>query len=106
MYRNKTKIKDSKLQGVVLMEGESIEVKVRRILSNKEPITDGAPVIYTERKDGVLPGYNIKTDRFEVALEGMDAVSRSHIAKREARIIEMNKKAESSKAEGGEVTGG
>ena len=41
--------------------GESIETKVNRIVNNGEPITDGAPIIYTERKDGVLPEYDIRT---------------------------------------------
>ena len=36
-------------------EGESIENKVRRITENNEPITDGAPIIYTNREDGVKP---------------------------------------------------
>ena len=36
-------------------EGEYIEEKVRRITENGEPIEDGAPIIYTERKDGVNP---------------------------------------------------
>ena len=40
-------------------EEEYIEEKVRRITENKEPIKDGAPIIYTERKDGVNPAYNI-----------------------------------------------
>lgn len=73
--------------------GETIEQKVRRIVNNKEPITDGAPVIYTERKDGVQPSYNIRTDRFEVAVEAMDKVTRSHQAKREerAKVVEMKK---------------
>ena len=67
------------------VEGETIENKVRRILENKEPIKDGAPLIYTERKNGVMPEYNVKTDRFEVAVIAMDAVAKSHLAKREAR---------------------
>ena len=29
-------------------EGETIETKVARIVQNKEPITDGAPMIYTD----------------------------------------------------------
>ncbi|MEM0173378.1 MAG: hypothetical protein QXI16_02610 [Sulfolobaceae archaeon] len=66
----------------VFYEGESIENKVNRILINKEPITDGAPLIYTKRQDGVLPGYNIRTDRFEVAIEAMDKVSKSKLSKR------------------------
>ncbi len=66
----------------VCYEGESIETKVNRILINKEPITDGAPLIYTKRQDGVLPGYNIRTDRFDVAIEAMDKVSKSRLTKR------------------------
>lgn len=76
-------------------DGESIEAKVRRIVNNKEPIKDGAPTIYTERKEGVLPSYNIRTDRFEVAVEAMEGVSKAHLAKREeraAKIVEMKKK--------------
>ena len=37
------------------IDGESIEVKIRRIVDEKEPITDGAPIIFTDAKDGVLP---------------------------------------------------
>lgn len=76
-------------------EGETIEEKVFRMVNNKEPIKDGAPLIYTEKKDGVLAGYNIKTDRWEVALDGIDAIERSKTARREAkaeetRVIELN----------------
>ena len=62
-------------------EGESIENKVRRITENNEPITDGAPIIYTNRDDGVLPAYNIRTDRFEIAQAAMDAVNQANLAK-------------------------
>lgn len=65
------------------VEGETIEEKVNRIVNNKEPIKDGAPLIYTDRKEGVRAGYNIKTDRFEVAVEAMDKVNKSAIAKRD-----------------------
>lgn len=61
--------------------GESIENKVRRITENNEPITDGAPIIYTNREDGVLPAYNIRTDRWEVAQAAMDAVNQTNLAK-------------------------
>ena len=62
-------------------EGESIETKVRRITENNEPITDGAPIIYTNRDDGVLPAYNIRTDRWEIAQQAMDAVNQANLAK-------------------------
>lgn len=62
-------------------EGETIEAKVRRIVENNEPITDGAPIIYTNREDGVLPAYNIRTDRWDVAQAAMDAVNQANLAK-------------------------
>lgn len=64
------------------IEGETIEQKVMRITENNEPITDGAPIIFTARKDGVLPAYDVRTDRFEVAIEGMDYVAKSNFARR------------------------
>lgn len=62
-------------------QGESIETKVKRITENNEPITDGAPIIYTNRDDGVLPAYNIRTDRWEIAQEAMEAVNQANLAK-------------------------
>ena len=62
-------------------DGESIENKVRRITENNEPITDGAPIIYTNREDGVLPAYNIRTDRWEIAQQAMEAVNQANLAK-------------------------
>lgn len=75
-HKTQFKINDSYI-------AETIEKKVKRIMNNKEPITDGAPLIYTNRKDGVQPAYNIKTDRFEAAIDAMDYVSKAHMAKRE-----------------------
>lgn len=65
----------SQLKSVETYEGETIEQKVRRILDENEPIKDGAPIIYTDKKDGVLPAYNIRTDRWEIAIDAMDKVS-------------------------------
>jgi len=67
------------------LEGETIEQKVERVTTNKEPIKDGAPLIYTDRNEGVKAGYDIRTDRFEIAIEAMDKVQKSVIAKREQR---------------------
>lgn len=69
-----------------ITEGETIEQKINRIVNNKEPIKDGAPLIYTDRKDGVGAQYNIKTDRFEIAIEAMDKIAKSTAAKRNERI--------------------
>ena len=54
-------------------EGENIEVKVRRITENGEPIKDGAPMVFTEKKDGVRPEFNIRTDKWELVLNKMEA---------------------------------
>ena len=64
-------------------EGETIEQKVQRITQNNEPIKDGAPRIYTERNEGVRMDMDVRTDRFEVAVEAMDKVTRAKLAKRE-----------------------
>ena len=64
-----------------LKEGETIEEKVRRIVQNNEPISDGAPIIFTEKKDGVRPEFDIRTDKWLIALNAMDAVNRERIAK-------------------------
>lgn len=73
------------------LEGETLETKIERILNNKEPIKDGAPIVYTERNEGVIAAYNIRTDRFEVACEAMDKVSKTELAKRHERHKEPEK---------------
>lgn len=73
-------------------EGERLEEKINRIVNNKEPITDGAPVVYTDRSDGVRPEYNIRTDRFELAVDAMDKVTQSHLAKRDENRSKFAKK--------------
>lgn len=65
--------------------GETIEQKVRRITTQKEPIKDGAPPIFTERKDGVRAETNIRTDRFEIAIDAMDKYQSSITAQRKSR---------------------
>lgn len=67
-------------------KGESIEKKINRILNNKEPIKDGAPQIFTERREGVKPEYDIRTDRFELAVDAMDTVNKTKLAKRDDRL--------------------
>ena len=63
------------------LEGEPIEQKIRRILDENEPITDGAPIIYTDKKDGVKPEYNIRADKWDIAIQAMDKVSNYEASK-------------------------
>lgn len=75
-------------------KGETIEKKVARITENKEPITDGAPIIYTDRKDGVIPAYDIRTDRWDIAQSAMDAIHKANAAKSKDFGIKQDKKEE------------
>lgn len=77
----KTKYTPSYMGSVESYEGESIEKKVSKLVENNEPITDGAPIIFTEKKDGVLPQYDIRTDKWEIAQSAMDLANASKIAK-------------------------
>lgn len=60
-------------------QAEPREVKLRKIISGESSsMEDGVfPTIYTEKKDGVLPEYDIRTDRFEVAIEAIDKINKS-----------------------------
>jgi uncharacterized protein (UPF0335 family) len=80
MYKKRV-IQKSKIQGVPKEKGESIERKVERMVHNGEPITDGAPEIFTERKDGVLKGFDVRTDKWEVAASAMEIVHKNKEAK-------------------------
>ena len=66
----------SKLE-TVLVEGERLELKIDRMTQNNEPIGDSAPLIYTPRKDGVIAAYDIRTDKWDIALEAMEKVNRT-----------------------------
>ncbi len=85
----------SRMSSVATTEGETIEQKIERMVSNNEPIKDGAPDIYTEKKDGIISAYNIRTDRWEIAADAMDMIIKSAAAKREENA---NKKKEVEKA--------
>ena len=58
---------------------EPREVKLRKIISGESSnMDDGVfPTIYTEKKDGVLPEYDIRADRFEVAIDAVDKINQS-----------------------------
>lgn len=60
-------------------QAEPREVKLRKIISGESSnMEDGVfPTIYTEKKDGVQPEYDIRTDRFEVAIDAIDKINQS-----------------------------
>lgn len=111
MYKTKqTKMRTTTIKRNTSYVGETIEQKINRITNNKEPITDGAPLVYTDRSEGVRPAYNIRTDRFDVAIDAMDVVTKANQAKREerakareeAKVVNMKK---DDKGQAGEAAG-
>lgn len=102
MYKKRAPNKSS-LYTTMLDAGEPIEAKIRRIMKNGEPIKDKAPIVYTERKDGVMPEYDIRTDKWEIACEAKTKIADGYLKKREMdqearRVAEDAKKG--MKAEG------
>lgn len=96
----RTKNIPSYMGSVESFEGESIEKKVTKLIENNEPITDGAPIIFTEKKDGVLPQYDIRTDKWDIAQSAMDLANASKIAKsRGLKPNEQQKKDEQQQTE-------
>ena len=60
-------------------QAEPREVKLRKIINGESSnMEDGVfPTIYTEKKDGVQPEFDIRTDRFEVAIDAIDKINQS-----------------------------
>lgn len=72
--RTSLKVNESKI-------GEPIEAKLRRMKNNKEPVKDIVPMTYNDRAEGIDPMFNIKTDRFDLAIEAHDKLAGSRRAK-------------------------
>ena len=85
MIRKKINHKTN-LIGVENFDGETIEEKMRRVMLTNEPISEGADLVFQERAEGVKPEYDIRTDRWELAAEAKDKVTREKIAKRETNL--------------------
>ncbi len=69
------------------VENEPLERKIERMENNGEPLqsnSEAAQMIYTDRADGVQAAYDIRSDRFEIAVEATDALQKSNIARRDA----------------------
>jgi hypothetical protein len=71
------------MKGHTCITCEPLMIKLSRAMNSGEPIDSSAELAQTERKDGVLPQYDIRTDRFEKSLETYDAITKAHLAKRE-----------------------
>lgn len=81
------------------VEGRTLEQKIRKMIANGEPLgtgTDQAQIIFQERSAGVEAQYDIRTDRFDVAVDVADKVSKSKAAKRQAKAKKDDTKQTSS----------
>lgn len=69
-----------------IREGESIEERLRKVTISGEPIdTNVTPEIYQERKDGVDPLCDIRTDKMELAQQAFDTYTKTHMLARANR---------------------
>lgn len=81
--RNRTSITLSEVQS----EAETMEMKIQRMETNGEQTEDpNVPISYTERKNGVPLQFDIRTDKWLVAQEGMAYASESNTYTRENNI--------------------
>lgn len=99
MYKNKIGRVKTQIHRVPREKGESIEEMIRRCTESNEPIESTAPMIYTEEAAGVQPQYDIRADRFEIALDAVDKYQKSELARQKAEAEKAA--AEAAKAEEG-----
>lgn len=52
--------------------GENMEAKIRRIIANKEQVKDNVELMYSDVTTGVPPQFNIRSDKFETAINALD----------------------------------
>lgn len=64
-----------------ISEGETIEMMIERMQNNNESADTTAPMLYTSKKDGVIPEYDIRTDKFEMLIEAKDKLTSKNITK-------------------------
>lgn len=71
------KIRVNNFAGMIKMiePGETLIKKCQRILDEGEPLTDGAPTIYTPKQAGVRDDCNIRADKWALAMDAMDKVN-------------------------------
>ena len=95
-YGNKNITKKSLIQTNVKREGESIEEKLRRAKATEEQIdVEMTPEIFQERKAGVDPFCDIRTDHMQLAQDAFDQFTKVHtLARLNKQDIEAHKKQE------------
>lgn len=91
--------------------GEPLEHKLERVVNNGEGVEDGSPSIYTERSQGVLSGYDIRADKWDIALDAMNGIHKLDLETRQKGIdarkeaLEAMKKKQQEQQENSENSG-
>ena len=62
-----------------LREGQSIEEVMRINTANKVQPAPMLPELYQARNEGIDPLCDVRTDKFDMAMEAMDKVTRLHL---------------------------
>lgn len=89
----KVKYPKTSLKKYEVTEGETIEQKIERMLNNKEPITgDGNERMFQTRAEGIDPITDIRSDRFDMALDMTDKIAADKLAKRQKLMDEAKNK--------------
>lgn len=63
-------------------EDKPLEQKIQAMMNNEEPIVGTDELIFTKKRDGILPMYDPRGDRFDAAIEAINDITMSAIAKR------------------------
>lgn len=97
------KIRVNNFKGMIEMteKGETLIKKIQRILDENEPLTDGAPMIYTPKQAGVRDDCNVRTDKWALAMEAMDRVNNHKLNEYLKKGEAETPKATESQIEGG-----
>jgi hypothetical protein len=66
--------------------GQTIESQIINAQTKGEKLEGNSVLQYSERREGVKPQFDIRTDRFDVALDGFTKIEKSQYAKRQAKL--------------------
>ena len=58
---------------------------MQRMMQQGADMNDITELIFTERKDGVLPETDVRNEPFDTAIEAMDLATKNHLTKRDER---------------------
>lgn len=67
------------------VEGDPIEIAIEKMIKNTGNVNKDektAPLLYQERKEGIKKAYDIRTDKWEVAVEAGQKIAESYDLRR------------------------